>query len=56
MTALRTLNPKGKIPLYKFTELITGLGIEMEDRLRDWILGYLVINSNSLEELNYEVI
>ena len=56
MTALRTLNPKGKIPLQNFIELITGLGIEMEDRLRDWINGYLVINSSSLCEINYEVI
>jgi len=56
LTALRQLAPKGNISFYKFNELIIGLGIEMSEALKDWIVGELVIQSPSLEELSYEAI
>ena len=40
----------------KFSELIVGLGIEMSESLREWMIGELVVNSASLEELRYSVI
>ena len=56
LTALKTIAPKGLVTLVKFNELLVGLGIETTDELRDWIIGEMVIKSNSLEELKYSVI
>ena len=38
MTALRMIAPKGIISLEKFTELLVGLGIQMEDHFQDWLI------------------
>jgi hypothetical protein len=56
VTALNTIAPKGLVTLTKFSELIVGLGIEMSESLREWMIGELVVNSASLEELRYSVI
>jgi hypothetical protein len=48
MIALKQIAPKGVVTLSKFNELIVGLGIEMTDALKDWIIGELVIRSSSL--------
>lgn len=56
MSALKTIAPKGLVTLSKFSELILGLGIELTDALQEWIIGELVVNSESMEELKYELI
>lgn len=48
MSALKTIAPKGLVTLTKLSELITGLGIEMTDTLYEWIIGELVVNSESM--------
>ena len=46
--ALKTIAPKGIITVDKFLELITGLGIECSDELKDWLVGAMVVKSQSL--------
>lgn len=54
--ALKSIAPKGIISEAKFIELMTGLGIELNENLQDWMIGEMVIRSSSLQELNYRVL
>lgn len=54
--ALKIIAPKGVISEAKFIELLIGLGIELKDDFKDWIISSMVIESNSLKELNYRSI
>jgi hypothetical protein len=54
--ALKSIAPKGIISETNFIELMTGLGIELNENLQDWMIGKMVIQSPSLQELNYRVL
>lgn len=42
-SALKIIAPKGVIGEAKFLELLIGLGIELKDELKDWIIASMVI-------------
>jgi hypothetical protein len=52
-SALKVLAPKGYISDSKFIELLIGLGIELKDEIKDYIIAKMVIESSSLRYLNY---
>lgn len=54
--ALKSIAPKGFISSGKLIELVSGLGIEMSENTREWMIGEMIKQSESLEGLNYEVL
>ncbi len=46
--------PKGLISKNKFFELIKSLGIEIEDSVKDYLIGKLLRQEKSLHDLKYQ--
>lgn len=54
--ALKSICPKGLIAKDKFLELINSLGIETEEETRNYLVGKLIENENSLDKLRYDIL
>ena len=55
-TALCSIAPKGTISKNRWADILKSIGIEFDEKLMEWCLGRMMLDSQSVEELRYKVL
>ena len=54
--ALKATAPKGTVSKRKLLQMFKGLGIELSHDIADYLIGKLVVKSQNLSNLNYNIL